>query len=401
MKKPFRTFIIAICILLTSDCNNHAQNTKTINVIFRFDDVSAISNTDLELKIIDVFRKNEASITFGVIPFVIAGDWNDPSPQDVIPLTIEKGEILKNSMLEGILDIALHGYSHQTIDPEEHSEFADLDYASQVEKISKGKQLLENMIGAPVTIFVPPWNTYDLNTIKALEVLGFSTLSADRFGEAIKDSDLNFLSNISTIQNLKNSIYSARLSSIEQPIIVVMFHGYNFKEIDDKRGVITFQEFSHLISWLKNQEDVDVLSISQATVVIDDLSANRFLFTKESSPLYDFMESTLGEEVNNEDLYRETNITTIAFMNCIAFYLMIAIFGIALAFSIGYFGFRKSEIIIKIGTFASILLTTILLLYTFHDLQIYRTGMIINVSAVGISIGLIFCYLYIKEKQQG
>ena len=62
-----------------------------------------------------------------------------------------------------------------------------------------------------------------------------------------------------------------------------MFHEYDFKEIDEKRGRITYQEFYELLSWLKSQRHVRLLSISQATQVINDLSAKRFLMNKRST----------------------------------------------------------------------------------------------------------------------
>ena len=73
---------------------------KKINVVFRYDDYSANSITSAELEIIDAFRKNKAAITFGVIPFKVAGDVHDPSPQDLLPLDSVKGEILKTGFEE-------------------------------------------------------------------------------------------------------------------------------------------------------------------------------------------------------------------------------------------------------------------------------------------------------------
>ena len=124
--------IVFVCTVLFTGCDKQPIEEKQVNVVFRFDDYSARSSTEMELRIIDAFRKNESSITFGVIPFVCAGDAHDPSPQDIVPLTSKKGEILKTGFEEGILDIALHGYSHQTIKAEHRMEFSSLDYNIQV-----------------------------------------------------------------------------------------------------------------------------------------------------------------------------------------------------------------------------------------------------------------------------
>lgn len=281
----------------------------------------------MELRIIDVFRKNEASITLGVTPFICVGSVNDPSPKDIAPLTLIKGDILKNGFKNGILDIALHGYSHQTISANIRTEFSGLDYNSQVERLAKGKKFLEGMINAPVTTFVPPWNRYDLNTLRALEELGFSTLSASiKKGEATEDSKLIFLPASCDLLRLRDAVKSARTSSDNQPVIVVLFHAYDFKEIDEMRGSITYQEFSDLLNWLKSQKDVRLLSISQATKVINNLSANRFLINKGKYALSTLLPSSLQEE-ESLTLYQEYRGSHILskILKSRGFYLLIVI----------------------------------------------------------------------------
>ncbi|MBP3193961.1 DUF2334 domain-containing protein [Natronogracilivirga saccharolytica] len=133
--------------------NIDKRMNKIVNVVFRFDDYSARSSTDLELRLIDTFRENEVAITFGVIPFVSTGNLHDPSPKNLAPLTSEKVDILKKGYVKGTLDIALHGYSHQTISVKKNTEFSGLDYNSQIERIDKGKKFLENIIDDSVTTF--------------------------------------------------------------------------------------------------------------------------------------------------------------------------------------------------------------------------------------------------------
>lgn len=251
--------------------NKQSIGEKHINVVFRYDDYSAVSSKDIELRIIDAFRKNEASLTFSVIPFVCAGDIHDPSPQNIIPITSREGAILKTGFEDRVLDIALHGYSHQTIDAERNTEFSGLDYTSQIDRLAKGKKLLEGILDNPVTVFVPPWNQYDLNTLRALEELGFSTLSAGKNDMARKDSKLNFVPFSCGLPELRNAVEGARISADKESVIVVLFHEYDFRERNDKRGKITFQEFYDLLNWIKSQRDVRLLSVSQATKVIKNL----------------------------------------------------------------------------------------------------------------------------------
>ncbi len=144
--------------------------------------------------------------------------------------------------------------------------------------MAKGKKFLEGMIDAPISTFMPPWNRYDANTLRALETLGFSTLSADnKKGEETQACKLNLLPYSCSLYRLRDAVKKSRTSSDPQPVIVVLFHEYDFKEINEKRGRISYQEVYALLNWVSSQADVRLLSISQATQVIDNLSAKRFL----------------------------------------------------------------------------------------------------------------------------
>jgi len=385
-----------MCTALLMGCNKPSSEERKINVIFRYDDYSALSPMDMELRIINIFRKNKASITFGVIPFVIAGNQRDPAPQDFVPLTSIKGDLLKAAFKEGILDIALHGYSHQTIDAKRKSEFSGLDYSSQLEKLTKGKIFLEKMINAPVITFVPPWNNYDLNTVRALEELGFSTLSARRKVKAPKDSTLNFLPTTCSLSKLRDAVKAARRSPDVQPVIVALFHAFDFLEVDEKRGNTTYQEFSDLLHWLRLQEDVRLLSISQATKVINDLSVDRFHLNNKV-PEY-FLPAFLLN--GYENVYIDPSKMLSKFwLYVVVFYLTIATLAAFVSFMAGYWIFPKSQLITNIGTYAITGISVSILIYAFHDFQISVKGMILSAIVVGASAGVWYCLQYLKNKR--
>lgn len=261
----YKRIILIIIIYIFSasftGCYQHSADEK-ITVIFRYDDVSASSPVDIELKLIEAFRAVESSITIGVIPFRCAGNTRDPSPKQLMPLTPTKKSILKQGYDDGILDIALHGYSHQTYDAEQITEFSGLDYSIQLEKIAKGKKFLEDIIQAPVTTFIPPWNSYDLNTIFVLEKLGFSILSAGKGGLTTKDSKLKFMPATCGLPGLQEAIETSRKSAMKHDIIIVLFHGYDFIEGNKEKGIMTIREFSDILCWLNSQKDICISSIS-------------------------------------------------------------------------------------------------------------------------------------------
>jgi peptidoglycan/xylan/chitin deacetylase (PgdA/CDA1 family) len=242
---------------------------KLITLVFRYDDYSSGSRTDLEVKLIKAFQKYNIPCTFAVIPYNSdnKAEVPDPDPQKVFPLTLWKASILNNAIKAGILEVALHGYTHRTTrirtpDPD-YTEFAGLDYNSQIKKIAKGKGLLEKMLGVRITTFIPPWNTYDMNTIRALEELGFRTISADNAGVREESSQLKFLPFTSDLLNLKDAVESARKISDVQPVIVVLFHPSDFLEMGRKEGKLTYQGFVELLNWIVSQKDIHVRTIGE------------------------------------------------------------------------------------------------------------------------------------------
>ena len=275
--------LLALCAsTFTGCCLLPATDEEPINVVFRFDDYSARSSTAMEEKIIELFASLNVPVTFGVIPYVCAGGLHNTSPQQVIPLPADKLAILRHGIKNGTVDVALHGYSHQATLSGHYTEFAGLDYYLQVDRLVKGKKFLEQMTGAPVTSFIPPWNKYDLNTIKALDMIGFSAISAKQNALAPKDTQLQFLPASSSPLKLRDAVETARSCPTSQSVIVVLFHEYDFKEMKTRRGTVTFQEFSDLLHWLNSQTDVRILSLRQAAQVAQHRRVDRDLLAKQN-----------------------------------------------------------------------------------------------------------------------
>ena len=73
-----------------------------ISIIFRFDDFSALSNTELENQIISTVKETNSTLTIGVIPFVCEGIKEKTDTQDSIPLSENKINILKMGIKKGV-----------------------------------------------------------------------------------------------------------------------------------------------------------------------------------------------------------------------------------------------------------------------------------------------------------
>jgi len=239
---------------------------KEIRLIFRFDDPSARSDFEIETRLIKLFEENDMTCTWAIVPFVYSRSPYDSNRQDLLSLPTEKARKFAGAARTGSLEVALHGYSHQNngLNPF-YSEFAKLAYVEQCLRIAKGRRFLEGQLGVEVGVFVPPWNSYDSNTIRALESTGFKCLSADLGWPGDASSSLVFLPCTSSLTTLKQAVQNARNSCDTSPSIVVLFHQYDFAEYKGTRrypAVMSLNEFAGVLHWLRLQPDVKVVPMS-------------------------------------------------------------------------------------------------------------------------------------------
>ena len=128
-----------MCFTLLGGEGYAAIEDEKITVVFRFDDFSAISDTELEGLVIDAFKRQNLGFTIGftigVIPYVKSEDYLDTKPQESMSLPLAKIKMAKQAIKTRTIDVALHGYSHQTLNEKKwgwHTEFKGLDYDSQL-----------------------------------------------------------------------------------------------------------------------------------------------------------------------------------------------------------------------------------------------------------------------------
>ncbi len=370
-----------------------AVQPKTITVVFRYDDYSSLSPIDFEEKIIDAFKTYHLASTFAVIPYVADGDVHDPSPQGVVPLSQDRAEILKEAMASNVIEVAQHGYSHQThisLEKGGYTEFNGLDYNSQRQRIIAGKDLLEKMLDTRIDTFVPPWNSYDLNTIRVLEDLNFNTISADASCVAKDPSTLKFLPGNASLLGLEDDIKAARKSRDARPVIVILFHAFDFKEIDKNQGNVTFQQFEDILKWVSSQEDVRVLTIDQTVKLNADLDSHLYRSYSEliSSRAYalspPFIISRLEYYPSDVTVNVKKLTASITFP---LFYLVILAVSAAAVFFIGLPVFRRSSFLDIITRYGSLLLLFACTIFVVKNLTVSYKGAILITCLVGLCLG--------------
>jgi len=250
-------------------------------VVFRYDDYSSCSPLALEQRIIDIFAENGVPVTFAVIPFVHqsrCGKQFLDAGTEYFALTEERAEILRGAIEGAVVNVALHGYSHQENIPVGGvTEFRGMSLAEQRDRIARGKAHLEGMLGVRVSTFVPPWNTYDLNTVQALEDMHFSCLSSSinprRPAERV--GSLAYLPASATLSRVRKAVAQARRLRGFDPIIVVLFHDFSFVELGKGKSTFGLQDLRSLLGWLKDQDDLRILPMEEAILASGDLGGRR------------------------------------------------------------------------------------------------------------------------------
>jgi peptidoglycan/xylan/chitin deacetylase (PgdA/CDA1 family) len=396
--------IVIVCVFSPCVLACNASEEKKIIVVFRYDDYSSGSQTDLEVRLINAFKKYHINCTFGVIPFVSAGDVHSFSPQDVIPLSPKKACILKNAVITGTLEVALHGYSHQNVrEKGGYTEFLGLDYNSQVLRLEKGRDFLESILNTRINIFIPPWNSYDLNTLHALKKLGFRYITTVVTTDAVGCSQLKFLPVTCGFLQLREAVDSARRISEIHPIITVLFHEYDFYDVDKARGKFTFKEFNDLLYWLTSEEDIHVMSITQANKVVYDLSDRRFMLNcGVELPVY-LLPPILRTLIPGPKWVYFTaescpKIKMNRWMYISFFYFTILMASFALALLIKFIISPQSRFAIFILKYGSLVLLALCSIYTFHDLKLSYKGIMVITLLLGMCAGFWSFHLKLEKR---
>jgi peptidoglycan/xylan/chitin deacetylase (PgdA/CDA1 family) len=258
-----------------------ASGARRITVIFRFDDY-ARSCSSIGAEVLSVFQEHNIPCTYGVIPYV--SDTFADDPANCTAIDSGTAGRLTDAVRSGLVEIALHGLAHRDnaiapVSPDSKSELRGLSYSSQLRMLSAGKATLESLYHVSVTTFIPPWNSYDENTLRALQDLGFYVVSGSGQTYSITASDrfrrLRFLPYTCLPGHVREAVDFARVSSDPDPIIVVVLHPSNFVEYDRVRGQFSRQSFADLLSWLAAQPDVATQTLGGAAKMTRDLSYER------------------------------------------------------------------------------------------------------------------------------
>lgn len=233
-----------------------------IRVALRLDDPSETSHQGVESGVLESLRKCQACATFAVIPFrMVEGQRR--------ALSEERAQPLVEAARAGIIEIALHGYVHVRIKPEaaSPSEFAGRPQSEQHALIAEGRAVLETVFDKSVTGFVPPWNTFDIATLRALEECDFRYVSAGWVAPKGYCGPLKLLPLTAHLNDIPTALAEARRFIKGNPVIVIVFHHYDFAESGSEHSITDMPGFAATLAKLSREPDITLCRLG-------DIAAN-------------------------------------------------------------------------------------------------------------------------------
>ncbi len=262
-------------------------------IVFRLDDVQEFYLSDVQMKIMDVFQKKNASLSIGIIGYNL-------------PLDAKLVSYLKNDLKSGHghLEIANHGWKHE--------DFASLSLSQQVSLMNKTNQELTKVFGKKPSVFITPFNLYDNDTLKAVKQLKMSLISSgiweeDKFvttkGKIVANKDLLGLYHVPSMTDYQVDIGNESywtsipkdkiLASIDSHVSkygydVLLLHPQNFAVIVNGQYANTAEkssldELASIIDYAKSKH-LKIVTLSDIAG-LDHVNAKPVIKTSKTLPV--------------------------------------------------------------------------------------------------------------------
>lgn len=251
--------LITVCLCgcneTSQDTDGDTNNIENYNpfyckkVILRADDISNPDHLPSLSWIANLTINNDMKLTFAVIPASIT-------------YNVETAEYL-NQLDKGYFEFAAHGYKH--------TEFKGLPYEEQYNLIENATRAVEEYLHYKPFTFIPPYDSSDVNTTKALSALGYHSITN------MKDHPcyvVDFISDIEyetgwdtpppehrSVEEFTNSFDEFYDSSDDYYIIVL--HDWTFLDEEGNLNETRTHRFEEIIDYIRSKH-VQFMTIEEA-----------------------------------------------------------------------------------------------------------------------------------------
>jgi peptidoglycan/xylan/chitin deacetylase (PgdA/CDA1 family) len=231
-------------VLASAYFDLHPNPAKKVIVVFRNDDIQEFAGSAAERRFLQLFVENGIPQTYALVPF-----------KRDLEKAVDLVALLKDQQAKGLAEIALHGYAHENYAGKRRSEFAGRPLEEQLEKIRSGKTYLERIFQREIVTFIPPFNSYDQQTLRACTQNGIKVLSSSHFFSVpnpypLEVANLNFL-----LTDPASYVELASQKGSDLSIFIVYYHSYmeDIYRSDDYFGKAT-----RLIRVVRQHRNIEV-----------------------------------------------------------------------------------------------------------------------------------------------
>ncbi len=242
-----------------------------INVAIRFDDPSISSDHALEEEVISICAQYGVKINFAVIPY-------KNIDQELTPITPQAAKHLTDAQKKDWVEISQHGHSHQNRSPADKgpSEFKNCSLEEQLGLLNAGKNLLDKIFQHKNRGLVPPWNSFDKNTLVAARKLDFNFISAGwELPTDYRIAETKILPRTTQVSNLIIDVRKYRAYAALSPVIIAVIHHYDFIESNEKNAKFDLKKFEKIIEHITTTNHVRVTSLES---IANNLSLKNTFF---------------------------------------------------------------------------------------------------------------------------
>ena len=228
---------------------------EMITLAIRFDDPSPTSNRPVEEVFLEALARWRLRATLAVVPHRVVGG-------RVLRYDRERAAHILPAIRDGLVEVALHGHSHRersrtpTGSP---SEFWGLDVALQTSLLVEGLGVLQNTFGDIVSGFVPPWTTFDADTLTAVARTGLRYVSAGWEGP----KGLMLLPGTCQLADIRRAVDEARRFPRVHCVVVAVVHHYDFMESGEPNARLSDDRLEMLFQWIAAQGDIRAETLSE------------------------------------------------------------------------------------------------------------------------------------------
>ncbi len=154
-----------IAPVAAQEANSSSDTKKCVRcVIFELHDVEDFGYSNAQVAVMDLFLDAKKPLSLGII----AGPFGNTNYTNVL------GKV-KEGVGAGLFEAGMEGLTH--------ANYANMTYAEQVDDFKAANDKIESTLGVRPSTFLPPFSTFNQDSIKALADLGMERISSSYWYE--------------------------------------------------------------------------------------------------------------------------------------------------------------------------------------------------------------------------